>query len=148
MFRTADGTQLQHLYLCGITPTPIHPTVERTALGAENTSPWDYHGNALDLANKLISAGYRLWVLEDIPGAASLYDVFIDTDPRPILLIVGNEVCGVDPGLIKLAERMISIPMMGKKRSYNVAVAFGIAASYLSYCQICSQGSTRIFPST
>ena len=148
MFRTADGTQLHHLHLCGITPNPAHPTIARTALGAEKLIPWDYHSNSLNLASLLVSSGYRLWVLEDTPDAECLYDVSVPDADHPLLLTVGNEICGVDPELIRLAERVISIPMMGKKRSYNVAVAFGIAASYLRYCQIWSQGSSKKFPRT
>ena len=148
MFRTADGVGIQRLYLCGITPTPSHPRVGRTALGAEKSLSWQYASNAIALVRTLISSGRRVWVLEDMPESANLYHLDISNDPRPILLIVGNEICGVDPYLLELAEQSIAIPMMGSKRSYNVAVAFGIAASYLRYCQIFSQGSTRILPNT
>jgi len=148
MFRTADGAGIQCLYLCGITPTPVHPQVGRTALGAESSIAWQYESNAVNLAKYLISTGRRLWVLEDTPESVNLFDLTFDADSRSILLTVGNEVCGVDPGLVEISERVISIPMAGQKRSYNVAVAFGIAVSYLRYCQSFSQGSTKRLPST
>ena len=148
MFRTADGTGIQTLYLCGITPTPVHPQIGRTALGAENSIPWQYESNAKILTEYLISKGRRLWVLEDTPDAVSLFEMIPEVDTRPILLAVGNEVCGVDPALVELSECVISIPMAGLKRSYNVAVAFGIAASYLRYCQTFSQGSSKMLPNT
>jgi tRNA G18 (ribose-2'-O)-methylase SpoU len=86
--------------------------------------------------------------MEDIPKAVCLYemvDVHVDA---PIVLIVGNEVCGVDPGIIEMCDEVISIPMLGKKHSYNVAVAFGMAASFLLYRQSVSQGSLSILPKT
>jgi tRNA G18 (ribose-2'-O)-methylase SpoU len=148
MFRTADGTGIQQLYLCGITPTPAHPQVVRTSLGAEQSVHWKYESNALTLAKSLVSLGYLIWVLEDTPTAESLYQIEYQITNQPILLVVGNEICGVDPGLLALAERVISIPMVGQKRSYNVAVAFGISASFLQYYQSFSHGSTMILPNT
>lgn len=148
MFRTADGTRISRVYLCGITPTPIHPQVRRTGLGAETALPWHYISNAVDLAQSLVSDGKRLWVLETTTDSTNLFDIKIDARSQPVILVVGNEICGVDPRLLELSERVISIPMVGMKKSYNVAVAFGIAASYLRYCQIFSQESTRIFPNT
>lgn len=135
MLRTADGTGIRRLYLCGITTTPVHPQVVRTALGAESSIPWQYASNAVELARSLISSGHRLWALEDTPDSVSLFDLDDHSGADPVILVVGNEVAGIDPGLLELCERVISIPMLGQKRSYNVAVAFGIAASYLRYCQ-------------
>lgn len=148
MFRTADGMCISSIYLCGITPTPLHPQVRRTALGAENTIRWEYASNAVSLVKSQISDGKRLWVLEETRGAENLYDLLMDNNQEPILLAVGNEISGVDPGLLELAEKVISIPMGGRKRSYNVAVAFGIATSYLRYGHNLSQESVRIFPKT
>lgn len=148
MFRTADGFGLQYLYLCGITPTPSHPRVARTALGAEKTIAWQYHPNALNIAESLKSSGRSIWVLENNPEAINIFDLVFQEIPQSITLVLGNEICGVDPAILKMADRMISIPMVGLKRSYNVAVAFGIAISYLRYCHIFSQGSVRKLPNT
>jgi tRNA G18 (ribose-2'-O)-methylase SpoU len=127
IFRSADGAQVQHLYLCGVTPTPRHNKVAKTALGAEQAIPWSYHNNALDLAHSLRAQGYRPWALEDTAQAELLFTAPSVQDSSPVVLIVGNEVTGVDPALLALCDRVLAIPMWGAKRSLNVAIAFGIA---------------------
>ncbi len=148
MFRTSDGTGIQKIYLCGITPTPENPKVGKTALGAELSIPWERFNNGVQLASSLKSKGYALWALEDLPEAEPIYNVAADQFDKPAVLIVGNEVCGVDPGIIELCDKVISIPMLGKKQSYNVAVAFGMATSFLLYRHRVSQGSFKILPNT
>jgi len=135
VFRTADGVGVEHLYLCGITSNPLeNPSIGKTALGAENRVPWSYHPNAFTLAQGLRAKGYRLLGLECTCDAEPLIH-FQNKDggERPILLIVGNEQAGVDPGLIALCERVLVIPMVGYKASLNVEVALGIAAYWLSF---------------
>ncbi|MCA9941541.1 MAG: hypothetical protein KC418_23035 [Anaerolineales bacterium] len=128
VFRIADGAGVSHVHLAGITPTPDHPKMRKTALGAENVIPWTYHANSLRAARALREAGCRLWALEgDHPHAVSLFLPAV-TDSRPIVLIAGSELTGVDLELLALCERILTIPMQGQKRSLNVAVAFGIAA--------------------
>jgi tRNA G18 (ribose-2'-O)-methylase SpoU len=89
-----------------------------------------------------------LWALEDLPDALPLFEITDIPNDTPISLIVGNEVCGIDPGIIKLCDKVISIPMLGRKKSYNVAVAYGMAVSFLLYRHILSQGSRNILPKT
>ncbi len=132
MFRTADGVGLRHLYLCGITPTPDNPKVAKTALGAEEVVPWSYTPNGVELALSLKGRGYQLWALENRPGAQPLSSALPLPAETPLVLVVGNEVCGVDDGILELCDRTIMIPMRGVKRSYNAAVAFGIAAWFLA----------------
>jgi 23S rRNA (guanosine2251-2'-O)-methyltransferase len=148
IFRTSDGVGVQKLFLCGITPSPENAKVTKTALGAESTIPWEKYNNGVHLARVLKTKGYLLYALEDLPEAQPLYKVECDPKNPPIVLIVGNEISGIDPGIIELCDQVISIPMLGKKKSYNVAVAFGIAVSFLLYRQSVSQGSFNIFPST
>jgi 23S rRNA (guanosine2251-2'-O)-methyltransferase len=148
IFRTADGTGISKLYLCGITPTPHNSRLAKTALGAEINLSWEKHNNTVLLSRELKSRGYLLWVLEDLPGAQALFQVETDAVNSPVILVVGNEVSGVDPGVLELCDKVIAIPMIGEKQSYNVAVAFGIAASFLLYRQIFSQGSRNILPRT
>src|SRR4030067_390846 len=135
IFRTADGTGIQKIYLCGISPTPENPKVKKTALGAEINIPWEKHNNGVKTANSIKSQGYILWALEDLPDAEPLYRVDLPIINSPLVLIAGNEGCGVDPGIIETCDKVLSIPMLGKKRSYNVAIAFGITASHLLYRQ-------------
>lgn len=132
ILRTADGVGMSRVYLCGITPPATHPRVTRTALGAENSLNWSWHPNALDQVEKLLAEGCQLWALETIPGADP-----ITSAPRPepadrIVLVIGNEITGIDPEILPLCSRTYWIPMVGIKRSLNAAVAFGIAAYFLT----------------
>ncbi len=133
IFRTADGAGFRHLYLCGITPTPQHPKIAKTALGAEINLAWTYSPNSLTTAKKLKGEGNQLWALEFAPHAVSLFDAVQDRPASSIILIAGNERTGVDPELLALCDRIIWIPMQGQKESLNVAVAFSIAAYTLRY---------------
>ncbi len=126
IFRTADGAGIRHLYLCGITPTPDNPKLAKTALGAEQTVAWSYHSNAVDQIEQEKSH-YLVWALEETSEAQSLFEP-PPSDETDILLIIGNERTGVDPGIIDLCDAILHIPMRGAKRSLNVATAFGIAA--------------------
>ncbi len=126
IFRSAEGAGLRHLYLCGITSTPENPKLAKTSLGAEKVVGWSQHNNALDLAASLLKQGLRLWALDVGVDSQSLFTVQTPNDS--VVLVVGNEVSGIDLDLLKLCERTIHIPMQGMKRSLNVAVAFGVAA--------------------
>ena len=131
IFRTSDGLGIDKIHLCGISPTPANPKVNKTALGAEISLPWEHHKNGVKLAQELKSRGYLLLALEDIRGAIPLYQVDFPESHLPLVLVVGNEICGVDPGILEYCQTVIFIPMSGMKRSYNVAIAFAIAASYV-----------------
>jgi 23S rRNA (guanosine2251-2'-O)-methyltransferase len=133
MIRAADGAGVRHLHLCGITPTPDHPKVSKTALGAEFAVPWSQHWDAVEIASARKKDGMRLWSLEGGSDADSLFETLPDLLGPPILLMVGNEISGVDPGLLALCERKIAIPMLGVKESLNVAIAFGIAVYFLRF---------------
>lgn len=133
MLRTADGAGVRHLHLCGITATPDHPRVAKTALGAEDAVPWSSYPNSLDAAAQLNQRGYQLWALESGPGAEPLFSVQPGAKNEPLVLVVGNELAGVDPVLLARCDRIVYIPMHGVKASLNAAVAFGIAAYYLHY---------------
>lgn len=133
MFRTADGAGLRRLHLAGTTPTPEHPKIVKTGLGAEWAVNWTYHSNALEAAQECKRAGFRLWAVEAAPQAQSLYSVNPLSAPEPILMIMGNETSGVDPAILDICDAVLWIPMSGYKRSLNVAVAFGIAAYHLRF---------------
>ena len=131
ILRSADGFGFSQVYLCGITPTPDQEAVTRTSLGAEDSVPWSYHKDAVKLARGLKKEGFDLVALEENERAADIRHV--RGFSYDAVLIVGNEVTGVDPELLELADRILSIPMLGAKRSFNVAIAFGIAAYALSH---------------
>lgn len=134
MFRIADGAGITHLHLAGITATPNHPKMRKTALGAEQVVSWTYHPNSLRAAQVLQAAGSQLWALEETHSRTDALFASIPVVQGPIVLIVGNEVAGIDPALLTLCDRVLAIPMQGHKRSLNVAVAFGIAA-YVLRCR-------------
>lgn len=130
MLRTADGVGLAHVYLCGTTAVASSAKVAKTSLGAERAVPTSHHRNAVRLGEALRGAGRRLWALEVSDRAVPLFEAPpLDDD---VVLIAGNELVGVDPDLLAQCEAVISIPTFGSKRSFNVAVAFGIAATVLT----------------
>jgi tRNA G18 (ribose-2'-O)-methylase SpoU len=133
IFRTADGAGIEHLHLGGITPTPDHPKLEKTALGAELRVPWSHAHDAAAHAASLRESGHRLWALEGGPEANSVFEPHDAHDSTPIVLVLGHEVSGVDPRILRLCERTLFIPMLGIKDSLNVSVAFGVAAYALRF---------------
>lgn len=137
IFRTADGCGCQHVYLCGITPDPAnHHRMEKTALRAQHHIPWSQHPNSLQLAERLKADGWQLAALETGPKSLPIYKFNGEPpDASPIVLVVGSERAGLDPDLLSLCDLVLSLPMMGEKGSLNVAVAFGIAAYWLTFSQ-------------
>ncbi len=133
MLRTADGAGVRKVHLVGVTPLPDNPKVSKTALGAEKSLPWQHHPNGVQAAQALIDQGMRLWALEGGTRAEPLFDCLPnaagepDTQGAPLVLVVGNELTGVDPGILELCQRVVCLPMQGVKGSLNVAVAFGVA---------------------
>jgi 23S rRNA (guanosine2251-2'-O)-methyltransferase len=133
IFRTADGIGIRHIYLCGITPNPDDSdAIKKTALGAADLISWSTHPDACALAEALSAKGHRLVALEATPGAIPVNQFRPENlDQSPLVLVVGNERAGVDPGVIDQCERVLMLPMIGTKASLNVAVAFGAAAYWL-----------------
>ncbi len=129
MFRSAEGFGIRHLYLCGITATPENEQVRKTALGAQDGVPWSAHRNAVKLVNQLKGEGCVVWALERMEGSTALEAALTDQPPlERLVLVVGHEQAGVDPGILELADRVVHLEMQGRKRSFNVAVAFAVAA--------------------
>ena len=135
IFRTADGIGAAHLYLCGFTPNPgDNAAISKTALGAEKSVSWSAHPNGLNVGRDLRAKGCRLLALETTDQSRPIYEISShDFETQPLLLIVGNEQAGMDPGLLELCDRVLSVPMVGAKASLNVAVAFGVAAYWLAF---------------
>lgn len=132
ILRTADGAGIRRAHLCGITPTPENPKVAKTALSAEFVTPWRYAANAPEVAAGLKQSGLALWALEGGPGSVSILKA-VQQPPAVLALVAGNELAGVDPAVLALCDRVVSLPMLGFKRSLNVAVAFGIAMYILRF---------------
>ncbi len=129
LFRTADAAGFQHLHLCGITPTPPHEGIAKTALGAEQAVPWSYHPDAVALLQHLRQEGWTLWALET---EGEPWRLDMPVPDAPLVVVVGSERAGIDPHALALCHRVVTLPMRGVKRSLNVAVAFGILAFWLA----------------
>jgi tRNA G18 (ribose-2'-O)-methylase SpoU len=135
ILRSADGFGFTHAYLCGITPTADNEAVTKTSLGAEDSVPWSYHKDAVKLVKGLKAEGWKICALEEdaraipIVSASSMTHRIAggDSAAREVF-IVGNEVTGVDPELLDLCDQIFFIPMRGEKKSFNVAIAFSVAA--------------------
>ena len=125
IFRIADGARIEKLYLSGFTPHPPRKEIDKTALGATKTVPWEYAKNPMDIIHRLKSQKVKLCVLEHVHPSIPYYS--LDRVDFPLCIIVGNEITGVSKEIIECADLGIEIPMFGMKQSLNAAVAFGIA---------------------
>jgi tRNA G18 (ribose-2'-O)-methylase SpoU len=143
ILRSADGFGFSHAFLCGITAAADHEAVTKTSLGAEQSVPWSYHRDAVKLVQGLKAEGWRAYALEADTRALNLRDTASITDVRSgaelkqrsdqrEVLVLGNEATGVDIDLLDLCDGIFHIPMRGAKKSFNVAIAFGIAAYVLT----------------
>lgn len=125
IFRTSDGAFIEKLYLCGYTPYPPRKEIEKVALGATLTVPWEYHKDPLPLIEDLKSKGIKIAVLELTDNENYIWNV--KQDDFPVCLVLGNEITGVSKEIIDAADLSYEIPMLGMKQSLNVSVAFGVA---------------------
>ncbi len=123
IFRTAEGAGVEWIHLCGITPYPPHPKLEKTARGATSLVPWSHHVDTMEAIRSLRDRNYVLAALE-------LTDQSVDysglTYPRPVAFILGHEVAGVTRPVLEAADWVIEIPLRGYKNSLNVATTAGI----------------------
>ncbi|NOY79360.1 MAG: RNA methyltransferase [Calditrichaeota bacterium] len=124
IFRTSDAVRVKKLYLTGFTGQPPRNEISKTALGAEQSVPWEYRRNTPELLQRLKSEGQSLVVLEHTDASRDFRRVEYSF---PLVLVVGNEVEGVSDEVVGLADLAIEIPMFGVKQSLNVSVAYGIA---------------------
>lgn len=126
LFRTADCFALQHVYLCGITATPPHRDILKTALGATETVDWSHHADAVALVKELRGGGAQVQCLEQTEQSVFLRDFVAPAAGQPLILVVGNEVNGVSQAVIDASDGTIEIEQFGTKHSLNVAVAAGM----------------------
>ncbi len=125
IFRTADGAGVEKICLCGITGHPPNNQISKTALGAEEHVPWEYHEDVKTVIADLKERGYQILLLEQTDHSIP-YQQFKPT--KPVCLILGHEVEGVAEDIVPLCDGAIDIEMAGIKNSLNVSVAFGIIA--------------------
>lgn len=125
VFRTADAFLINSLILTGITGRPPHPEISKTALGAEESVKWCYMEDSFMAAKELKEEGWKICVLEQTHNSTNLTD-FVPLPYEKYLLVVGNEVSGVDQKIIDIADYVLEIPQKGIKHSLNVSVSAGI----------------------
>lgn len=124
-FRTCDAFNVEKLYLCGITATPPHKEIAKTALGATESVDWQHVNEVSELAVQLKNDGYTIVLVEQIDTSILLQDVDFKQFSK-IALFVGNEVFGISDELLDLADMAVEIPQFGTKHSLNVSVAAGV----------------------
>lgn len=125
LFRTCDAFLIQKIVLCGITPTPPHRHIHKTAIGATKTVKWDYYVDASQAVKQLKTEGNKIILVEQIDKSISLSKLKIARDLK-YALVFGNEVNGISNELLELADSAIEIEQFGTKHSLNVAVCAGI----------------------
>ena len=125
VFRTADAFRIECIYLCGITATPPHPEMHKTALGAEFTVDWKYVNNAVETVDNPRSEGYVGYSVEQAEGSIMLDELTLDRSKK-YAVVMGNEVKGVQQEVIDHSDGCIEIPQYGTKHSLNVSVTAGI----------------------
>jgi 23S rRNA (guanosine2251-2'-O)-methyltransferase len=125
IFRTADAFLTEAIYLCGITATPPHREIQKTALGATESVAWKYFSNTSDAINELRNSGYWIIGIEQAVGSVELQNMEINTGGK-YALVFGHEVHGVDQDILNLCDHCVEIPQFGTKHSFNIAISVGI----------------------
>ena len=124
-FRTADAFSVAAIYLCGITGTPPHKEIHKTALGATESVEWKYFENTSDAIDDLIAEGFLVYAIEQASGSIKLNDYKPDINNKTAF-VFGNEVNGVEEKLFEKVNSVIEIPQFGTKHSLNISVSVGI----------------------
>lgn len=125
VFRSADAFRVEAVYLCGITATPPHPEIHKTALGGEDSVAWRYFPTATEAVESLHNDGFFVYSIEQVEGSTKLQNLQLDTDRR-YAIVLGNEVKGVHQEVVDMSDGCLEIPQFGTKHSLNVSVTAGM----------------------
>ena len=125
VFRTSDAFLIEKIYLCGITATPPHKDIHKTALGSTDTVDWEYIENTIDLVEKLKQDNVKICAIEQAEDATMLNDFKVETNNK-YALVFGNEVKGVSQDVVSASDTIIEIPQFGTKHSLNISVSCGV----------------------
>ena len=149
VFRTADAFRVEHIALCGICSTPPHREIHKTALGAEESVAWSYHEDTAECVRVLKEQGYKVYAVEQVDDsiklgtqASRLLGLGAQASrlhatgtvahpeagetPAHLAIILGNEIEGVQEGILPLCDGCLEIPQYGTKHSLNVSCAAAI----------------------
>ncbi|UAB74246.1 RNA methyltransferase [Mesoflavibacter sp. SCSIO 43206] len=125
VFRTSDAFLVEKIYLCGITATPPHKDIHKTALGSTETVDWEYVENTVELVEKLKAENCKVLSIEQAENAVML-DQFTPEVNTKYALVFGNEVKGVSQKVVNVSDNVIEIPQYGTKHSLNISVSCGV----------------------
>ena len=125
VFRSADAFRVEAVYLCGITATPPHPEIHKTALGGEDSVAWRYFPTATEAIESLHNDGVFVYSIEQVEGSTKLQNLQLDTD-KHYAIVLGNEVKGVHQEVVDMSDGCLEIPQFGTKHSLNVSVTAGM----------------------
>ncbi|WP_337392482.1 RNA methyltransferase [Prevotella sp.] len=125
VFRSGDAFRVEAVYLCGITATPPHPEIHKTALGGEDSVAWRYFPTATEAIESLHNDGVFVYSIEQVEGSTKLQNLQLDTDKR-YAIVLGNEVKGVHQEVVDMSDGCLEIPQFGTKHSLNVSVTAGM----------------------
>lgn len=125
VFRTADAFRAERLYLGGITGTPPHRDITKTALGATESVAWEHVPDVVALVRQLQAEGWLVAAVEQAAGSTLLSNFRPEPNKR-YAFVLGNEVSGVRDEVVQLADLVLEIPQYGTKHSLNIAVTTGI----------------------
>lgn len=125
VFRTSDAFLIEKIYLCGITATPPHREIHKTALGATESIDWEYKEDTLALVNELKAQGVLVAAIEQVENSVMLDEFSLDATKK-IAIVLGNEVKGVQQEVVSAADYCIEIPQKGTKHSLNISVSCGV----------------------
>lgn len=125
VFRTSDAFLVEKIYLCGITATPPHKEIHKTALGATETVVWEYCQDVLTVIDQLKAENISVFAVEQVENSVMLHDFEVENTQK-YALVFGNEVKGVSQQAIERCHGVIEIPQLGTKHSLNISVSTGI----------------------
>lgn len=130
IFRTCDAMAAKSIMLCGITATPPNREITKTAIGATDSVDWSHYSNTREAIQKLKDEGYEVQVIEQTDKSVELMS--FESKSNKLAIVLGNEVNGVDDGILDLVDGAIEINQYGTKHSLNVAVCGGIVIHHLA----------------
>lgn len=124
-FRTADAFRIEKIFLTGITGTPPHREIQKSALGATESVVWEYAEHSAEAIQNLKASGYEIIIIEQTTASKSVHE-FVPVAGKKYCLVFGNEVEGVRDDVIALGDQALEIPQTGTKHSLNISVCLGI----------------------
>lgn len=137
VFRTSDSFKIDRLWLCGICAVPPSAEIHKSALGAEDSVPWEHSDSTMSVVEKLRSEGYTIVSVEQTVRSVSL-ESFVPgfKDGKRYALIFGNEVDGVDQAVVDASDFTLEIPQFGTKHSLNVSVSAGVVLWHFTLARL------------